>query len=184
MPIYSLSAPANIPLQIREEAALYVEHLSYTRRYFGPSHVQCMLASPSQCLYAAKSVLNLRHPQMIRRWLLVHGCVQVCASVVVSPSPDVLISLMPCSGKDILVPPTQAAMMQELLLGLGFSDVHLRVSPGLCCRTGCFTGSALTTLIRSRRRTATWVTLTRLSVRLKHAFLIHSVPLLNCRDVL
>lgn len=69
-----LSAPTDIPLQVRHEASLYMEHLAYTRRYFGPAHVQCMLASPSFCLYAAKAVIDVNHPQMIKRWLLVHGC--------------------------------------------------------------------------------------------------------------
>lgn len=67
----------DIPLQIRHEATLYLEHLASTRRFFGPSQTEAMLASPAHILFAAKAVLDPKEERMVDKLLVVHGFVSL-----------------------------------------------------------------------------------------------------------
>ncbi|CED85605.1 hypothetical protein [Phaffia rhodozyma] len=97
-----LSPMTDIPLQIRHEANLYAEHVSATRRFFGPSQTESMLASPAHILFAARNVLNVGETGLNTRFLIIHG------------------------GKDEWVPVRQSVLLRELLVGLGVQEVSFR----------------------------------------------------------
>lgn len=77
-----------------------IEHLSYLRRFVGPSHAQCLLHSPVHLLMEKKSIIE---PSFLpNKFLLIHG------------------------GKDQTIPLYHSSLLKTLLSESGVGEVKLR----------------------------------------------------------
>ncbi|KAK9895047.1 alpha/beta-hydrolase [Cystobasidium minutum MCA 4210] len=84
----------------RNEFKNGLEQISPLRKALGPSHAQCLMASPSHLLFGAKQIINPKNlPQHV---LLIHG------------------------GQDHSVPIVQSVLLKTLLQGVHVRDVTLK----------------------------------------------------------
>ena len=84
----------------RHETEQGIEHLSYLRRWTGPSHAQCLLHSPAHLLMESKHVLDASF--LPAKFLLIHG------------------------GMDTTIPLYHSALLRTLLNDAGVEDVKMR----------------------------------------------------------
>ncbi|KIM30536.1 hypothetical protein M408DRAFT_66168, partial [Serendipita vermifera MAFF 305830] len=102
-----ISPITNVEEQMVDEESRGMDHLSLTRRTFGPTERACYFHSPAHLLYAARNIIQV--DLLPRKVLFIHGQVVLLA------------------GLDKYIKHTQSEEMKEILRGVGVEETRVKL---------------------------------------------------------